>query len=101
MNKRLWVIQKFAFDQRLELDGLIMKIINKDDDRPVGCAVNYLYKAVSHFEQVCAGKCNCGGTHQIFDDKVVWNKNIPSKDLSSLLLEIETNLENSLLRKLF
>lgn len=93
MNQKLCIIQKYGFDENLNLDGLIMKLINSDGKRPSGCAINNFYKESKGFGRICAGKCNCSKIHQIFENEVVWDSYIPAKKIASLLAK--SNFERS------
>jgi hypothetical protein len=95
MNEKLCIVQKYAFDENLELDGLIMKLINADEKRPNGHAINHLYKESIGFGRVCAGKCNCSQIHQIFENEVIWDSYIPADKI--VLLLSKKDFERSLL----
>jgi len=95
MNQKLCIIQKYAFDNNLNLDSLIMKILNSDEKRPGGHGINHLYKESKGLGRVCAGKCNCGKIHQIFKNEVVWDSYIPGYKFSVLLSK--NNFELSVL----
>lgn len=75
MNQLLNVVTYYSKIYKLNLDHLIFKMLNDQKPKNSNHSLNFLYK--NRRQQVSAGKCNCGGIHQISKDKVVWNFNLP------------------------